>query len=63
MGFVLSLLGALLVLEGLPYFAFPGKTKEWALLLQEVPERSLRLMGLASMAAGLVLLYLMRYLG
>lgn len=62
MGLILSILGALLILEGLPYFAFPGKTKEWALLLQEVPERSLRVMGLISMAVGLVLLYFIRYL-
>ncbi len=54
---LLTILGVLLVIEGLPYFAFPGKTKRWALQIQEIPERNLRVMGLVCMAAGLLLLY------
>jgi uncharacterized protein YjeT (DUF2065 family) len=60
MGFLLSVIGVVLILEGLPYFAFPKKVKGWALLLQEIPERSMRVMGLISMAAGLLLLYMVR---
>jgi uncharacterized protein YjeT (DUF2065 family) len=62
MGLLLSILGALLVLEGLPYLAFPRKTKEWALLLQEIPEGSLRWMGLVSIVVGLALLFFIRYI-
>ena len=61
MGTVLMIFGALLVLEGIPYFAFPGKTKEWALSIQEVPPRTLRVMGLVSVSAGLIILYLVRF--
>jgi uncharacterized protein YjeT (DUF2065 family) len=60
MGFLLSVIGVVLILEGLPYFAFPKKVKGWALLLQEIPERSMRVMGLISMVAGLLLLYMVR---
>lgn len=62
MGLLLTILGALLILEGLPYFAFPRKAKEWALMLQEVPDRGLRLMGIFAMAVGLIILYLVRYI-
>ncbi len=57
MTFLLSVLGLLLIIEGLPYFAFPVKAKGWARTLQEIPEKSLRIMGLIAMIFGLVLLY------
>jgi uncharacterized protein YjeT (DUF2065 family) len=57
----LSILGALLILEGIPYFGFPRAVKEWALLLQEMPDRTLRLMGLAIMLIGLAILFALRY--
>ncbi|MEE8575320.1 MAG: DUF2065 domain-containing protein [Thermodesulfobacteriota bacterium] len=60
MGFLLSVVGVLLVLEGLPYFAFPRKTKEWAMMLGEIPDRSLRIMGLVAMVFGLLLIYAAR---
>jgi uncharacterized protein YjeT (DUF2065 family) len=62
MVFIFSVLGVVLILEGIPYFAFPRKVKGWAVLLQEIPDRSLRIMGLISMAAGLLLIYMMRFL-
>ena len=60
MAYFLSVLGLVLVIEGLPYFAFPVKVKEWALSLQEMPEGALRIMGLISIIAGLLLVYLGR---
>lgn len=57
MAYFLSVLGLVLVIEGLPYFAFPVKVKQWALALQEIPERSLRVMGFVSIVAGLILVY------
>ena len=62
MVFVLTILGVILILEGLPYFAFPTKVKEWALMMQDLSGRSLRVMGLVSMVTGLVLLCLARFL-
>ena len=58
MTYFLSVLGLVLVIEGLPYFAFPAKIKEWAISLQELPERTLRIMGFVSIIAGLLLVYL-----
>ncbi len=58
--FVLSILGALLVLEGIPYFGFPKAVKEWALMLQDMPERTLRIMGLIIMSVGILLLFAIR---
>ncbi|MBI5875015.1 MAG: DUF2065 domain-containing protein [Deltaproteobacteria bacterium] len=60
MAYFLSVLGLVLVIEGLPYFAFPAKIKEWAISLQELPEKTLRVMGFISIAAGLLLVYLGR---
>jgi uncharacterized protein YjeT (DUF2065 family) len=58
MTFLLSLLGVLLIIEGIPYFAFPGKAKDWARSLVDIPERALRIMGLVAMIFGLALLFL-----
>jgi hypothetical protein len=58
--FIVSVVGVLLVIEGIPYFAFPKKAKFWASMLQEIPDRTLRVMGLAAMATGLALLYAVR---
>ncbi len=61
--FILSVLGVVLVIEGIPYIAFPGKVKEWALAIQDVPDGSLRLLGLIITAAGLILAYAVSILG
>ncbi|MCK4738856.1 MAG: DUF2065 domain-containing protein [Deltaproteobacteria bacterium] len=63
MAFILSVLGVVLILEGIPYFAFPAKVKEWSLAMQDIPPKVLRILGLASMGAGLFLLFVIRYLG
>ncbi|HBO84177.1 MAG: hypothetical protein A2073_06075 [Deltaproteobacteria bacterium GWC2_42_11] len=60
MPFILSILGLILVIEGLPYFVFPSKVKEWALTIQEIPDRGLRVMGFISMIGGLLLVYMGR---
>ena len=60
-GFILTLLAALLVLEGIPYFGFPGAVKQWALALQDIPDNKLRLMGLVTTATGLLILLALRY--
>ncbi len=60
MAFVLSVLGVVLIIEGLPYFAFPVKLREWARVMEELEPSRLRLLGLISMATGLLLLYLVR---
>ncbi len=49
-----------LVLEGVMPFLRPQSLKRLMQALSTLPDRQLRLFGLASMSAGLVLLYLVR---
>lgn len=58
MGYFLTVLGMVMIVEGLPYFAFPEKMKPWLQKLMETPDGSLRGIGLGLMLGGLVLLYL-----
>ncbi len=57
MKLLLCLLGLVLVIEGIPYFAFPDKMKKWMSKLQEIPDNQLRVMGFLAMCIGLVLAY------
>jgi uncharacterized protein YjeT (DUF2065 family) len=60
MKFFLCVIGMVLIIEGLPYFAFPEKIKSYLIKVYETPEGTLRILGLASVAAGLLLVYLGR---
>ena len=55
---LLNALALLLILEGLLPFVSPDSIKKLYKTMVETPESSLRMMGLASIVAGLVLLYL-----
>jgi uncharacterized protein YjeT (DUF2065 family) len=61
MKFFLCVLGMVLIIEGLPYFAFPERIKTYLTKIVEVPDSSLRIMGLLSMMAGLILVYFGRW--
>ena len=58
MKLLLCLLGLVLIVEGIPYFAFPRRMKKWMSALQEIPDSNLRAMGFAAMALGLLIAYL-----
>ena len=60
MKLLLCLLGLVLILEGLPYFAFPGKMKKWMSMVLEIPDSYLRVMGFLAMALGLLMAYFFR---
>jgi len=60
MKLLFCLLGLVLVIEGIPYFAFPDKMKIWMKKVQEVPDLHLRAMGRLAMCVGLVMAYLFR---
>jgi len=60
---LLTVLGLLLVLEGLPYFAFPERFKSWMAKVLDMPESTLRIYGFISMVIGLFLIYLARRSG
>ncbi|MCJ8503084.1 DUF2065 domain-containing protein [Desulfatitalea alkaliphila] len=57
MRFFLFVIGMVMIVEGLPYFAFPEKMKSWLQQMLETPEHVLRKLGFGLMMAGLVLLY------
>lgn len=57
MKLLICVLGLVLIVEGLPYFAFPGKMKKWMLSIQEIPDSYLRVMGFFAMGLGLLLAY------
>ena len=54
------LLGLVLVVEGLPYFAFPDRMKSWIGKIREIPDTQLRIMGFFAMCAGLALAYIFK---
>ena len=47
-----------MVVEGIPYFAFPVKMKTWVEKILEMPEGALRRVGLVLMVSGVLLVYL-----
>jgi uncharacterized protein YjeT (DUF2065 family) len=57
MKLLFCLLGLVLIVEGLPYFAFPSKMKKWMSAVQEIPDHYLRAMGLVAMGTGLLIAY------
>lgn len=57
MEFFLAVCGMVMIVEGLPYFAFPDRMKFWIRKVAEMPDASLRKMGFTLMLIGLVLVY------
>jgi uncharacterized protein YjeT (DUF2065 family) len=55
MKFFLCVLGMVMIVEGLPYFAFPEKMKQWIAKALELSPGSMRGLGLALMLVGLLL--------
>ena len=60
MKFFLCVIGMVLIIEGIPYFAFPEKLKIYLNKIGTVPDSTLRICGLLAMAVGLLLVYLGR---
>lgn len=58
MKLLMTLIGLVLVLEGLPYVASPEAMQRWLRRIVEMPPPQLRRVGLVAMAAGFVLCYL-----
>jgi uncharacterized protein len=58
MKFFLCVLGMVMVVEGLPYFAFPVKMKLVLEKVLEMQDKSLQKIGFVIMLAGILLVYL-----
>ena len=57
MKYFLCVIGMVMIIEGLPYFAFPEKMKAWVQKICEIPDEGLRRFGFVLMLIGLVLVY------
>jgi hypothetical protein len=57
MEYLLTVVGLICFLEGLPYFAMPDQLKKWLERMLEVPSRELRVMGGILMVLGLLFVY------
>lgn len=60
MEYFLCVMGMVMIVEGLPYFAVPARMKEWIGKIAELPDSALRGTGLLLMIIGLGLVYLAR---
>ena len=60
MAYFLSVIGMVMIIEGVPYFAFPDKMKVWIVRVLELPDGTLRKFGFVLMVLGLFLVYLGR---
>lgn len=57
---LLVALGLVLVIEGSLYAAFPGGIKRMMSMAQQMPEQSLRSGGIAALAMGVLVVWLVR---
>ncbi len=57
MKYFLCVLGMVMIVEGLPYFAAPSTIKEWIQKIAELPDSALRVLGFVAVMAGLALVY------
>jgi len=58
MKLLITLIGLVLILEGLPYVASPEAMQRWLQQLTEMRPEALRVMGILAMAAGFFLCFL-----
>jgi len=57
MKYFLCVIGMVLILEGIPYFAFPDKLKSYLRKLTDIPDTTLRIMGAIAVIVGLIFVY------
>ena len=60
MKYFLCVMGMVMIVEGLPYVAFPNRMKSWVHKLLTMPDDALRKFGMVLMALGLFVVYLGR---
>lgn len=57
------LIGMVMILEGIPYVAFPDSMCEWLKKLSEMKPEHLRMLGLLSMSSGLAVCWFVQRSG
>lgn len=63
MKYLVTIVGLVLILEGLPYLTFPETMQNWMLQLTEIDPRHLRLIGLIAVGIGLLLCFITQRTG
>jgi uncharacterized protein YjeT (DUF2065 family) len=63
MKLLVTLIGLVLVLEGLPYVAAPEAMRRWLVQLSEMKSQHLRTIGLLAMGAGFLILFVAQKAG
>ncbi len=58
MKLLVTLIGLVFILEGLPYVTFPEKMREWFKRLIEMTTAQLRMVGLLAMILGFIICYI-----
>ena len=62
MDFILCAIGLVLIIEGIPYFAFPEKMKQMLAKIPLISTSAMRAFGMVAVGAGLILIYISRRL-
>lgn len=63
MKILILLVGMVLILEGMPYVAFPDSMREWLKKLSEMKSEHLRMLGLLAMSSGLMICWFVQRSG
>ena len=63
MKMLITLIGLVLILEGLPYVASPESMQRWLRQLAEMRPENLRVMGIFAMAAGFLICFIAQKTG
>ena len=61
MDYFFCVMGMVLIIEGLPYLAFPEKLKPYLIKITTLPDATLRIIGISAVVLGLLLLYFGRH--
>ncbi|MEM5787777.1 MAG: DUF2065 domain-containing protein [Syntrophobacteraceae bacterium] len=56
-GYLITVIGLICFIEGLPYLATPEHVRKWLQWLLSAPTQYLRILGAALMVVGLLLVY------
>lgn len=62
MEYFLSVLGMVFIIEALPYIVFPGKVKNIAQYIAEIPNKTLQILGIIMAFSGIAIIYIGRRL-
>lgn len=57
---IILIIGSIMVIEGLPYFLFPEKIKNYLMQIHQLDSKVLRLLGLVFIIIGLGLVYMVK---